>query len=85
MTKPTDEGRRAAGRAVLARRGELGLTQAQLAGMADVDIKTVYALEAGGRWPIARNLAAIARALGISADDLRDLAEEGSEPAQAAS
>ena len=51
------------GRAVAARRGELGLTQQELADDAGVDIKTVYNLESGARWPIAKNRAALAVAL----------------------
>ena len=55
---------RRVGRAVAARRGELGLTQQDLADAAGVDLKTVYNLESGTRWPIARTRSAIAAALG---------------------
>jgi transcriptional regulator with XRE-family HTH domain len=65
---------RALGQAVAARRGELGMTQQQLADTAGVDLKTVYNLESGSRWPIAKNRAAIAAALGWVASALTELA-----------
>jgi transcriptional regulator with XRE-family HTH domain len=68
-----------AGRAVAARRGELGLTQQELADDAGVDIKTVYNLESGQRWPISKNRAAIAVALRWEPDALTVIAG-GSEP-----
>ena len=66
----TGEELRRVGRAVAARRGELGMTQQELADAAGVDIKTVYNLESGTRWPIARTRAAISAALGWQADAL---------------
>lgn len=66
MTKGEDP--QAFGRAVEARRGELGMTQQELADAAGVDLKTVYNLESGGRRPIARVRAAISRALGWQQD-----------------
>jgi transcriptional regulator with XRE-family HTH domain len=62
------------GRAVAARRGELGMTQQGLADAAGVDLKTVYNLESGGRWPIARTRVAIAAALGWEGDALAAIA-----------
>jgi DNA-binding XRE family transcriptional regulator len=62
------------GRAVAARRGELGLTQQELADDAGVDIKTVYNLESGARWPIAKNRAALAVALRWEPDGLAVIA-----------
>lgn len=74
--EPAEDGRRAVARVVLARRGELGLTQAELAGRAGVAGRTVQYLEAGKTWPQARILAAIARALDLDADELRSIAFE---------
>jgi len=82
MTKPTETGKLAAGRAVLARRGELGLTRAEVAEKAGVDIKTVWGFESGDRWPIAKTLAAVAAVLGLDAAELMRIAD--GEPAQAA-
>jgi DNA-binding XRE family transcriptional regulator len=61
------------GRAVAARRGELGMTQQELAGTAHVDLKTIYNLESGTRWPIARTRVAISAALGWQGDALAAL------------
>ena len=58
------------GRTVVSRRGELGMTQQDLADRARVDLKTVYNLEAGARWPIAKNRAAVSAALGWAPDTL---------------
>lgn len=71
-----DELRRV-GRAVAARRGELGMTQHELAEAAGVDLKTVYNLESGTRWPIARTRAAISAALGWEADALARISDDG--------
>ena len=65
---------RRVGRAVAARRGELGLTQQDLADAAGVDLKTVYNLESGTRWPIAKTRAAITAALGWPPDALGAIA-----------
>ena len=78
------DGRKAVARAVVSRRGELGLTQEALAAKAGVSHRMVQNLEAAETWPQAPKLAAIAAALGISADDLRDLAE-GQQPTEAVS
>lgn len=63
-----------AARYVTTRRGELGLTQQQLAILAEVDIKTIYNLESGERWPQARNRVKIEAALGLPAGTLDALA-----------
>jgi transcriptional regulator with XRE-family HTH domain len=76
-------GREAVTRLVVSRRGELGLTQEALAIEAGVSHRTVQYLEAGETWPQPRTLAAIARALGLNADGLRELAD--CEPEAAAS
>lgn len=60
-----------------ARRGRLGLTQQELADKAHVDLKTVYNLESGTRWPIARNRAAISAALNWEGDGLTVIAGGG--------
>lgn len=75
MTKPTETGKQAAGRAALARRGELGLTRADVAAKAGVDAKTVWGFESGDRWPNAKSLAAIAGTLGLDAADLMRIAD----------
>jgi transcriptional regulator with XRE-family HTH domain len=53
-----------AGIFVQARRGEMGLTQEQLARAAGVDEKTVRTLEAGTTWPWPKNRTRIEQALG---------------------
>ena len=67
------------GRAVAARRGELGMTQQELADRAGVDLKTVYNLESGTRWPIAKTRAAVSAALQWEGDALTAIADEGPE------
>lgn len=79
---PTEEALRAAGSMVLARRGELGLTQEEAAGRAGVDADTLSGMENGKRWPWPRNVAAIARALDLDAAELQRIAS--GQPAQAA-
>ena len=61
---PGMDGRQRAASAVAARRGELALTQQELADAAGVDSKTIYNLESGGRWPIAKTRTLIEKALG---------------------
>ena len=65
-----------AARAVEARRGELRLTQQQLADAAGVDVKTIGSLESRGRWPIARTRAAIERALKWPPGEMARIADE---------
>jgi len=83
MIKPSEAGRQAAGRAALARRGELELTQLDVAAAAGVDVQTYRALETGESWPWAKNLVAIARALGFEPGELQQIAD--GEPVKAAS
>lgn len=52
------------------RRGELGLTQQELADAAEVAVGTVVALESGRRWPQAANRSALEKALRWSNGDL---------------
>jgi transcriptional regulator with XRE-family HTH domain len=73
-------GRERAARAVVARRGKLGMTQQELAGMAGVDLKTIGNLESRGRWPIARTRARIESALGWPDGEMERLAAQGEEP-----
>lgn len=54
-------GRRAAVRAALTRRGELGLTQAELAKRAGVHRRTIQDFEAGKKWPRTQTLAQLER------------------------
>jgi DNA-binding XRE family transcriptional regulator len=61
-------------RAVIARRGELDMTQAELAAAASVDTKTIGSLETRGRWPIARSRARIERALSWPAGEMERIA-----------
>lgn len=64
------DGRRRAATAAMARMGELGLTQQELAERADVDPKTVGDLLRARRWPIARTRARVEKALGWEAGEL---------------
>lgn len=83
MIKPSEAGRQAAGRAVRARRGELGLAQISVADAAGVDVQTYRALETGERWPWASTLASISRALGFEPGELQEIAD--GEPVRAGS
>jgi transcriptional regulator with XRE-family HTH domain len=78
-----DDKQRAA-RAVEARLGALGMTQAQLAATAKVDAKTLGDLIRGRRWPIAKSRARIEEALGWPPGEIARIAsappEEGSPP-----
>jgi transcriptional regulator with XRE-family HTH domain len=74
------DGRQRAARAVAARRGEQGMTQQELADAAGVDSKTIYNLESGGRWPIARNRALIEKALGWPLGEMERVASAEPEP-----
>lgn len=65
-----------AGNAAAARRGELELTQAQLAARAGVDAKTIYNLEVAGRKPIARNRTRIETALDWPPGQLERIASD---------
>ena len=76
----TIAGRRRAAQAVAARRGELGLTQHQLAAKAGVDPKTVGNLEKRDRWPIAKNRAAIEKALLWPSGEMERIASKDGEP-----
>lgn len=68
--------RKRAARLTAARRGELGMTQQQLADTAGVDVKTIGSLERRGRWPIARSRARIEAALRWPPGELERLAED---------
>lgn len=71
MSRQADRRRRVA-RAVMARRGVLGLTQEALAEKAGVDHKTIYNIESAERWPQAKTRAKIEDALEwIDGDMLR--------------
>ncbi len=58
------------------------MTQQDLADAAGIDLKTVYNLESGTRWPIARTRAAVAAALEWGADALDVLAAGGAPAGQ---
>lgn len=85
MTEPSnaaDSGLRAVGREVFVRRGQLGLTQVQVAGRAGVDMKTYRRMESGT--PVnAKTFVSIALALGLDAAELQRIAD--GEPVRAAS
>jgi transcriptional regulator with XRE-family HTH domain len=81
-TANREGGRREAARMILVRRGELGLTQQQAADLAGIHVDTLSDVETGKTWFRSRNLAAVARALGLDAAELQRLADE---PARAAS
>ena len=72
-----DAGITRTGRAVAARRGELGMTQQDLADKAGVDLKTIYNLESGTRWPIARTRTAVSAALKWEGDALAAIRSGG--------
>lgn len=61
MPRSLSPGQRAAVGAAVARRGELGLTQKQLAAAAGVSERTIGMFEAGRTWPRADTLAQIER------------------------
>jgi transcriptional regulator with XRE-family HTH domain len=65
------------GALVATRRGELGLTQQELADAANVAVGTVVALESGRRWPQAAKRSAIERALRWASGDLVRLRNGG--------
>lgn len=73
------DGRQRAARAVAARRGELQMTQQELASVAGVDIKTIGNLESRGRWPIARTRARIEKALHWPVGQMERIASEDAE------
>lgn len=60
------------------------MTQQELADAAGVDLKTVYNLESGGRWPNARTRAAVAGALGWDGGSLAAIRAGEDIPADAA-
>jgi transcriptional regulator with XRE-family HTH domain len=81
MGTMSDRDTKRAGRYVFARRGELGMTQEQLARVAHVDPKTINTFEHGDRWPWARNIAKIESGLGWPRLTL-DRISAGGEPDQ---
>lgn len=84
MTQGPTRGRRAAIRAAISRRGELGLTQEQLADRAGVSPRTIGMFETGQSWPRARQLGQIER-LGLNwpVGHLRELADDVDYPEDA--
>lgn len=83
MTQGPTRGRRAAIRAAINRRGELGLTQEQLAERAGVSPRTIGMFETGQSWPRARQLGQIER-LGLNwpVGHLREVADDIDYPAE---
>jgi len=67
---PPEDGRQAAGRMVLARRGEKGLTQQEVAGLAGVNVDTVSDMESGKTSPRSATVFAIARVLELNGTEL---------------
>lgn len=65
MARQLTEGQRAAIRAAIARRGERGMTQQDLAKAAGVSLRTVTSFEGGHSWPTARTLGQLER-LGLN-------------------
>lgn len=68
-------------RYVRSRRGDLGLTQGELARSAGVDIKTVYNLESGTHLPYAKNASKLEAVLHWRSGSL-DLIARGKEPGE---
>lgn len=66
-----------AGRAVRARRGTLGWNQDELAAKAEVDSKTIWSLEKGLTWPIAKSRSRIEAALKWPNGEIERIAEGG--------
>lgn len=62
---------------VQVRRGQMGMTQADLAEAAEVDPKTINGLETGRSWPRPTTLAAIERVLRLEAGSLDAVARGG--------
>jgi transcriptional regulator with XRE-family HTH domain len=66
--------------AVRNRRGDLGVTQQDLAHLAGVSVGTIANLESAGRWPWVRNRTLVEAALGWQTGSL-DRIGRGGEPA----
>jgi transcriptional regulator with XRE-family HTH domain len=64
----SEDERAAWGPLITERRGQLDLTQGELADAAGVSEKTIYNIEAGGRTPQPRTLKRVQAALGLSTD-----------------
>lgn len=62
--------RKVAAAAFAARRGELGMTQQDVAAAADVAVKTVHNFESAGRWPNSRTRRALERAVRWASDEI---------------
>ena len=73
---PDDDARRALGAAARARRGELGLTQEQLALQADLHQRWISNLETGKRNPSYESLRKLAAGLELPASELIRRAEQ---------
>jgi transcriptional regulator with XRE-family HTH domain len=68
---------------IRARRGDLGLSQEQLADKAKVALKTVTNVESGTTWPQAASRAKLESALGLASGDIVRIGR-GGEPAPTA-
>jgi transcriptional regulator with XRE-family HTH domain len=72
MSRPSQEDRNleAFGRKIAVLRHERHLTQEQLAGKTGLSLDTIGAVEQGRRWARLTTLHKLAKALGISTDEL---------------
>lgn len=68
-----EDARKAAGRLIRVQRGELGLTQQEVAERAGVNIDTVSDMERGMVRPRTGTVAAVARVLGLDTAELHKL------------
>lgn len=77
MARSLTRGQRAAVRAAIDRRAELGLTQEQLAARSGITSRTIGTFERGLSWPRARTLGQLER-LGLNwpVGHLRELADD---------
>lgn len=75
MSRLDDRSRRRVARYISARRGELGLSQEELAARAGVDPKTLLHAEQGKRWPLAKTRTKLEAALGWGDGDMARVAD----------
>lgn len=75
MARPSEESRKAVGRAVQVRMAELRHSPTTMADAADVDAKTIRSLVSGERWPQLLQRDRIETALGWEPGTLQNMAD----------